>query len=95
MLHGLLHLGLHLVGETLGFHERGHHADAHALDPLGEVRREVDVQVLARAVQHVAAGERSHGFLVEPNALVSVEEPNANSSMLSLPSGIPPASMVR
>ena len=39
--------------------------------------------------------ERSHGFLVEPNALVSVEEPNANSSMLSLPSGIPPASMVR
>lgn len=34
-------------------------------------------------------------ILVEPNALVSVEEPNANSSMLSLPSGIPPASMVR
>ena len=37
----------------------------------------------------------SHGFLVGPKALVSVEEPNANSSMLSLPSGMPPAAMVR
>ena len=39
--------------------------------------------------------ERSQGFLVGPNALVSVEEPNANSSMLSLPSGMPPASRTR
>ena len=38
---------------------------------------------------------RSQGFLLGPNALVSVEEPNANSSMLSLPSGMPPASMAR
>ena len=36
---------------------------------------------------------RSHGLRVGPKALVSVEEPNANSSMLSLPSGMrqPPA----
>ena len=38
---------------------------------------------------------RSHGFLLGPNALVSVEEPNANSSMLSLPSGMAPAASVR
>ena len=37
----------------------------------------------------------SHGFFVGPKALVSVEEPNANSSMLSLPSGMPPAAMAR
>ena len=39
--------------------------------------------------------ERSHGFLVGPNAEVSVEDPNANSSMLSLPSGMAPASIAR
>ncbi len=39
--------------------------------------------------------ERSQGLREGPNALVSVELPNANSSMLSLPSGMPPASMVR
>ena len=37
---------------------------------------------------------RSHGLRVGPNALVSVELPNANSSMFSLPSGMAPASMV-
>ena len=36
---------------------------------------------------------RSHGLCVGPNAEVSVDDPNANSSMLSLPSGMPPASI--
>ncbi len=34
---------------------------------------------------------KSHGFSVGPNALVSVELPNANSSMFSLPMGSAPA----
>ena len=38
---------------------------------------------------------RSHGFFVGPNAEVSVDDPKANSSMLSLPSGRPPASTRR
>ena len=38
---------------------------------------------------------RSHGLRLGPKALVSVELPNANSSMFSLPSGMPPASMAR
>ncbi len=38
---------------------------------------------------------RSHGLRVGPNAEDSVVEPNANSSMFSLPSGTPPASMMR
>ena len=38
---------------------------------------------------------RSHGLRVTPNAEFSVEEPKANSSMLSLPSGRQPASSMR
>ena len=38
---------------------------------------------------------RSQGLRVGPNALVSVELPNANSSMFSLPMGSAPASSVR
>jgi hypothetical protein len=38
---------------------------------------------------------RSHGLRVGPNAEFSVEEPNANSSMLSLPIGIAPAWIIR
>ena len=43
-------------GEALGLHERGHDADAHAAHALGEVRREVGPDVLARAVERVAPG---------------------------------------
>ena len=38
---------------------------------------------------------RSQGLLVRWNALDSVEEPNANSSMLALPTGRQPASSMR
>ena len=38
---------------------------------------------------------RSHGLCVGPNAEFSVEEPNANSSMLHLPTGTAPASSMR
>jgi hypothetical protein len=38
---------------------------------------------------------RSHGFRVGPNAEFSVEEPNANSSMLHLPIGSTPADSMR
>ena len=34
---------------------------------------------------------RSQGFMVLPKYEVSVEEPNANSSMFVLPMGMPPA----
>ena len=38
---------------------------------------------------------RFHGLWVAPKALDSVVEPNANSSMLSLPTGMAPAASVR
>ena len=37
----------------------------------------------------------SHGLLVRWNALDSVDEPNANSSMLAFPMGVTPASSMR
>jgi hypothetical protein len=38
---------------------------------------------------------RSHGLRVGPNAEFSVEEPNANSSILHLPIGTTPAASMR
>ena len=66
VLGGLLHLGLDLGREALGLHERGHDADAHALDPVGEVRREVGAHGLARAVERVAAGDGVQGVAPRP-----------------------------
>jgi len=88
------------TGEVVQLMERVQSAALFAQPGYGSDAREADVFVAAGALQSMRARwridppgtrSRSHGFRVGLNALFSVDEPMANSSMLVLPSSTAPA----